>query len=125
MFEDVPEDKLQELVFDSPVPVILDVAASWCQPCKYLKPILEEAVMRGGGAMRLVTIDADKRRQLVNALKVEGFPTVFAVREGRIVDKFTGVPQQARVEESRRGICLVHACPVGGGITICLTGPPV
>ena len=44
MFEDVPEDKLQELVFDSPVPVILDVAASWCQPCKYLKPILEEAV---------------------------------------------------------------------------------
>ena len=67
MFEDVPEDKLQELVFDSPVPVILDVAASWCQPCKYLKPILEEAVMRGGGAMRLVTIDADKRRQLAGA----------------------------------------------------------
>lgn len=74
--------------------MLLDVGAEWCGPCKQLKPVLEAAATRSGGALRLVCIDGDKRRQLCGALKIKGYPTVFAVRAGRLVDRFVGVPGQ-------------------------------
>ena len=92
MFEDAPEERLHALVFDANVPVLLEIGATWCGPCKQLQPVLEQAAIRSGGALRLVTLDGDKRRQLVGALKVKGYPTVFAVRDGRLVDRFVGVP---------------------------------
>lgn len=46
----------QSLVLESPVPVVLDVYADWCGPCKQLGPVLEEAAIKAGGAFRYVFI---------------------------------------------------------------------
>ena len=84
-------------MIDSPVPVILDIHATWCEPCKILYPILEQVAMRGGGQLRVAKLDADVERDLVAALRVEGLPTVFVVNKGKIVDSFVGIPDQVCV----------------------------
>jgi len=88
------------LVLESPVPVLLDVYADWCGPCKALTPALTEMAIRGGGMFRLVTLDTDAERTLSTALDVKSLPTVFAVRDGRIVNKFEGMPKSEEFVKS-------------------------
>jgi len=88
------------LVLESPVPVLLDVYADWCGPCKQLTPALTEMAIRGGGLFRLVTLDTDAERTLSTALEVKSLPTVFAVRDGRIVNKFEGMPRSEEFVKS-------------------------
>lgn len=85
--------QIYELVLESPVPVLLDVYASWCGPCKVLGPALEEMAVKSGGLFRLVKVNSDNERVVSGALEVTALPTVFGVRDGRIVNMFQGMPR--------------------------------
>ncbi|CAM9562305.1 unnamed protein product, partial [Phaeothamnion confervicola] len=93
---EVTEDTLQKLVMESPVPVLIDLYADWCGPCKQLGPMLEQAAMRSGGLFRLAKVNADAQRGIAETLKAEALPSVFAVRDGAVIDNFVGVlpPEQ-------------------------------
>ena len=84
---------LQSLVLESPVPVLLDVYADWCGPCKHLTPILEQIVINAGGMLRLVKVNTDQQRQISNVLEVTSLPTVFGIRDGQIQHMFMGMPR--------------------------------
>jgi thioredoxin len=84
--------QIQELVLESPVPVLLDCYAPWCGPCKALTPILEEIAIKGGGAFRLVKVNTDNERPVSSALEVTALPTIYAVRDGKILNSFQGMP---------------------------------
>jgi thioredoxin 1 len=90
---DATVDQIQELVLESPVPVLLDIYADWCGPCKALSPILEDIAIKSGGSLRLVKINSDNERALSQALEVTALPTVFGVRDGRILHMFQGMPK--------------------------------
>jgi len=91
---DVTASTFQELVLESPVPVLLDVYADWCGPCKALTPALEEITKKAKGAFRLCKINTDQERTITsNALQVKALPTVFAIRQGQIIDSFQGMPR--------------------------------
>lgn len=81
------------LVLQSPVPVLLDIYADWCGPCKALSPILEDMAIKSGGAFRLVKVNTDQEQAVSSALDVTSLPTVFGVRDGRIVHMFQGMPR--------------------------------
>jgi thiol-disulfide isomerase/thioredoxin len=81
VFEGTTAD-LQKLVIESPVPVLLDVYADWCGPCKQLTPLLEQICINAGGMLRLVKINTDQQRQISSALEVTSLPTVFGIRDG-------------------------------------------
>ena len=85
--------QVQELVLESPVPVLLDVYADWCGPCKALTPALEEMAVKAGGAFRLVKINSDREQVISTALEVRALPTVFGIRDGQIVHMFQGIPR--------------------------------
>eukprot|EP01041_Mallomonas_annulata_P002820 gene2820-5543_t len=85
---------LQKIVFESPVPVLIDVYADWCGPCKQLGPILENAAIKSGGMFRLVKINSDKERLLAETLCVSGLPTVFSLTKGKLTDRFVGMLPQ-------------------------------
>ncbi|CAM9418711.1 unnamed protein product [Chrysoparadoxa australica] len=89
---DVTDETLQKLVIESPVPVLLDVHADWCGPCKQLGPALEEAAMRSGGMFRLVKLNSDNERSTADTLGVQALPSVFAINKGQIVNNFVGIP---------------------------------
>jgi thioredoxin 1 len=85
--------QLQELVLESPVPVLLDTYAPWCGPCKALTPILEEMAINAGGVFRLVKVNTDNEKAISSALEVTALPTIFAVRDGKILNNFQGMPR--------------------------------
>ena len=85
--------QLQELVIESPVPVLLDIYADWCGPCKQLTPALENICINAGGMLRLVKVNTDQQRQVSGALEVKSLPTIFGMKDGKILNSFQGLPR--------------------------------
>ena len=75
-------------VFQSKVPVLIDVYADWCGPCQEIKPILEETAKLG--QFKLAKINSDQNQDLVEILNVTALPTLFAVNEAMITDRAVG-----------------------------------
>lgn len=84
---DVTASNFQKIVVESPVPVLVDVYADWCGPCKQLGPMLEQAAVKAGGLFRLAKVNADNERAISGTLDVTGLPTVYAVSNGKFTDR--------------------------------------
>jgi thiol-disulfide isomerase/thioredoxin len=95
VFEGTAEE-LHRLVIESPVPVLLDVYADWCGPCKQLTPALEQICVNAGGMLRLVKVNTDQQRSVSGCLDVKALPTVFGIRDGRILNMFQGMPRDEK-----------------------------
>ena len=100
---DITTDQIQEIIMESPVPVLLDVYADWCGPCKALAPALEQMAVKAGGMFRLVKLNSDNERSASQALAVKALPTVFGIRDGKIINMFQGMP---RDEEMMRNFMM-------------------
>lgn len=81
------------------VPVVVDLWAEWCGPCKQLGPILEKVVDETGGKVVLAKVDVDTNQQVATAFQVQGIPAVFALKDGKVVDTFVGAVPEATVRE--------------------------
>src|SRR5262249_29424057 len=79
------------------VPVVVDLWAPWCGPCKTLGPILEKVVDETGGKVELVKINVDDNPQASAAFRVQSIPAVYALRDHEIVDGFIGARGEAEV----------------------------
>ena len=81
------------------VPVIMDLWAEWCGPCKQLGPMLEKLAAEADGAWVLAKVDIDANPQLRAALQVQSIPMVVAVVGGQVLDGFLGAMPEAQVRE--------------------------
>jgi putative thioredoxin len=80
-------------------PVIMDLWAEWCGPCKQLSPVLEKLAAEADGQWILAKVDVDANPQLSAALQVQSIPMVVAVIGGQLVDGFLGAMPEAQVRQ--------------------------
>ena len=85
----------QILELSRTVPVVVDLWAEWCGPCKQLSPIIEKVARELGGKVLLAKVDVDANPQLAQGFRAQSIPMVVALIAGQPVPMFTGaVPEQ-------------------------------
>jgi putative thioredoxin len=98
---DVTDATFQTDVLDrsQATPVVVDLWAPWCGPCKQLGPILEQVVEDTAGKVVLTKVNVDENPQVSAAFRVQGIPAVYALAGGKVVDGFVGAQGEAAVRE--------------------------
>ncbi|XP_018024620.1 thioredoxin, mitochondrial [Hyalella azteca] len=104
MFNVQDEEDFQKRVIDSATPVIVDFHASWCGPCKLLAPRIEKVIAGKGEKVHLAKVDIDDISDVALKYGVSAVPSVIAIRNGKVVDKFVGLQEENRIESFINGV---------------------
>ncbi len=98
---DVTEADFEQKVIGASmrVPVVVDLWAEWCGPCRMLKPILEKLADEYQGRFLLAKVDSDQNQDIARQFAVRGIPTVIGIVNGREVSRFTGAQPESSVRE--------------------------
>jgi putative thioredoxin len=81
------------------VPVVVDLWADWCGPCKQLSPVLERLAEQGNGSWVLARIDVDANPRIAQIFGVQSIPTVVAIASGQPVDAFSGALPEDQIRD--------------------------
>ena len=103
---DVTDQTFQEAVLtrSMTVPVVVDLWAPWCGPCKTLGPMLERAVAATDGAVELAKVNVDENPRVAQSFAVQSIPAVFAISGGQVVDQFIGALPENQVTAFVQGL---------------------
>lgn len=98
---DVTDATFEQAVLErsDEVPVVVDLWAPWCGPCRTLGPIIEKVVESTGGAVELVKVNVDENPRIAATFQVQSIPAVYALRDRKVVDGFIGALPEAQVAE--------------------------
>ena len=96
---DITEENIQAELLDKSmdVPILIDVWADWCEPCKALSPILERLVGEYQGRFILAKINADEQQSIVAQLQVKSLPTLKLITQGQIVGELIGAQPESAI----------------------------
>ncbi|GAB1509862.1 tetratricopeptide repeat protein [Actinophytocola sp. KF-1] len=81
------------------VPVIVDLWAEWCGPCKQLSPVLERLAQAANGAWILAKVDVDANPRIAQVFGVQSIPTVVAIAGGQPVEAFQGAQPEPQIRQ--------------------------
>ncbi len=86
----------QSEVVDSATPVLVDFWAPWCGPCKMLAPTIEQLATEMGGKVKIGKLNTDENPNVASDHNISAIPTVMLFKDGKMVDKLTGVAPKDR-----------------------------
>jgi thioredoxin 1 len=86
-------------VLQAELPVLVDFWAPWCGPCKMLGPVLEEVAAANDGRLKVVKVNVDENSDLAQKYEVMGIPAMFLIKNGQVIDSFTGAMSKQALSE--------------------------
>jgi thioredoxin 2 len=95
---DAGDDSFAEIVEQAALPVLLDLWAPWCGPCRMVSPALEELARTFAGRIKLVKVNVDAAPQTAQRFTVQGVPTLMVLDRGRIVARQAGAAPPAALQ---------------------------
>ena len=89
------KENFQEEVLDAKQPVLVDMFATWCGPCKMMSPVIEELAEEYEGQVKVGKVDIDADSELAAQYGIMSVPTFLVFKDGQISDKIIGaVPKE-------------------------------
>jgi thioredoxin 1 len=96
---EITKENFQTEVLDSELPVLLDLWAEWCGPCRMVAPVVDELADDYAGRMKVGKIDVDNQPELAGAFQVQSIPMLLLIKEGAVVAAALGAqPKKALAE---------------------------
>ena len=80
---EITKDNFQSEVLDSELPVLLDLWAAWCGPCRLVAPVVEEIAAEYAGRLKVGKIDVDDQPELQETFQALSIPTLVLVKDGK------------------------------------------
>ncbi len=97
---EVTDATFEDIVLKSEIPVMVDLWAVWCGPCRMIHPIIEELSEEYAGKALMTKLDVDTNRQTAMKYGIRNIPTVLFIKNGEVVDKQVGaVPKHKFVDK--------------------------
>jgi putative thioredoxin len=103
---DVTDETFEAEVLDrsNETTVVVDFWATWCAPCKTLGPLLEKLAEESAGSFLLAKVDTERAPRVAQDFGVRTIPTVYAVRDGRVIDGFVGALPESTLRAWLEGV---------------------
>ena len=96
---DITKDNFEQEVLKSDQPVLLDLWAAWCGPCRMVSPIVDEIAQEYDGKLKVGKIDVDAEQELATAFQVQSIPMILVMKDGEVVSGALGArPKAALIE---------------------------
>jgi thioredoxin len=91
----VTDANFAQEVEQSPLPVLLDIWAPWCGPCRMIGPIIEQLAGEFAGRVKVAKLNSDENQLTASRYNVRGIPTLLVLKDGKEIDRMVGVlPKQ-------------------------------
>ncbi|HSD27895.1 MAG TPA: thioredoxin [Vicinamibacteria bacterium] len=101
---EVTDSRFEEQVLASPLPVLLDVWAPWCVPCRGMEPVVEELAASLAGKVRVAKLNVDLNPEAAARLRIMGVPTLIVFKDGQEVTRMVGAREKGEVMRSLVGV---------------------
>ncbi len=93
---EVNESNFQEEVLNSPLPVLVDMWAPWCMPCRMVAPAVEKIAQDNANKLKVCKVNVDDNQNIAARYNIQGIPALLIFKDGKEQDRIVGaVPPQA------------------------------
>jgi thioredoxin 2 len=96
---DADDDGFAEIAEGASIPVVVDLWATWCGPCRMVSPALEQLATELAGRIKLVKVDIDKAPRLQQRFTVQAVPTLLVLRDGHVIARQAGATPAPQLRE--------------------------
>ena len=96
MVKDITDQNFEEEVLKSKLPVMVDLWAPWCGPCRMIAPVVEKLAEKYGSRFKFCRLNVDENQQTASKYHVMSIPTLMFIKDGQVVETVVGaVSEQA------------------------------
>lgn len=96
---ELTDDNFDEEVFKSELPVLVELWASWCPPCKMMEPVMNSLEKQYEGKVKVCKINIDKNPRTSSKFDVKGVPTFLLVKSGEVIERAVAAKTENQLKE--------------------------